>query len=120
MNFTAKNVAELRKQINTEFRGLKHCVEFLKTYWKQLSAIGKVDGLMKEHLTAEWIIKQLNGTNDCQNGVLGRTRIVNKETKETEFVARNTWTPGIVLDYLRKATRAQWKAQQEILKANKA
>lgn len=105
MTFTAKNANELRKELNAEFRGFNHCVKFLSERWDKLAEIGEVDGLKLEHLSSEWLISVLNGTKDCKDGVLGRTT-------KGEFKARTMWTPGAVLDYLRKATRINWVRAQ--------
>lgn len=112
MQFTAKNLNAIRKEFNTEFRGFNHCVEFVRQRWAALDAIGKVDGLLESHLELSWIVERLNGTNDCKDGVLGRTT-------KGEFKARTTWTPGIVIDYLRKATRVEWLKIQKTLKEQK-
>lgn len=115
MNFTAKNLNELRKVMNAEYRGFNHCIKVLNGYWKELAAIGKVDGLRKEHLTAAWMIERLNGTNFCKDGVFGRTTKATEE-KPAEFKPRTTWTPGAVLDYLRRAEAIEWKAIQQAVK----
>lgn len=106
MNFTAKNASELRKELNDGFRGFNHCVKFLADRWDKLTAIGEVDGLKIEHLSDKWLKSVLNGTKDCKDGLLGRTN------KAGEFKACTTWTPGIVLDYVRKATRIEWVRAQ--------
>ena len=113
MNFTAKNLAQVRKEMNNEFRGMKHCIEFVRERWALLDAIGSVDGLLESHLDIAWIIERLNGTNDCKDGVLGRTT-------KGEFKARTTWTPGIVIDYLRKATAVEWKRINKTVKEQKS
>lgn len=109
MSFTQKNLAELTRRMNMEHKGFNACVKTINLFWKELSDIGKVDGLRKEHLNSAWIIERLNGGNFCQDGVLG-------QTVKGEFKPRATWTPKIVVAYLQRATAVEWRAIQKSVK----
>lgn len=75
-----------------------------------MQAIGEADGLRIEHIDADWMLDRLQGTKFVNGRVFGRT------TKAGEFKARTTWTPGAVLDYLRRATRVEWQTIRATLK----
>lgn len=114
-NFTARTAKGLRTIANNEHKGMNAAYRTLKTVWESnnlydlTDAIeaAKNDGLTIEDFTAAFIIENLNGTNFCQDGVIG-------ETKKGVFKARTTWTPGQLVDYVRRANKAR------LSKANKA
>ena len=77
--------------------------------------MAKADGLRKEDICAEYIIKHLEGTNWVQGGVMGHMHTIEKadEAKGTpavrEFRAEKVWTPGKVWDYVRRASNKHCK-----------
>lgn len=111
IQLTAKATSEFRKSLNTEYKGFNACIKFLVANWnnKEIIKLAKADGLNKSDLTAEYIIKHLEGTNWVQNGVMGHV-VTDKETGEKVFKAWPTWTPGRVFDYARRASAAHCKA----------
>ena len=106
--FTSASIKDFKVFVNLEHKSLSSCFRTILKYWNNsdLQKVARKDGLNREDLTPAYLIKWLEGTNYCQNGVLGRMVIVDKETKAKEFREWTTWTPGRVLDYLRRASKA--------------
>lgn len=125
INFSTKNAKAFRTLANEEHKGFNSAVKATLAVWergtndKELNASiesAKADGITANDFTAEYIIKYLNGSNYCQNGVIGAT-------KKGVFEAKSRWTAGQVVDYVRRANRARIlaenKAEKEAEKANK-
>lgn len=111
--FTAKNLNEIRKAFNAEFRGFNHCKKFVVEHWDALRELGETNNCLPEHCEASWMQERLNGSKHVQNNVFGRTK------KDGTFVARTMWTPGAVLDYLRRAEAVEWAKINKAVKEAK-
>lgn len=111
IKFTSASVKDFKKFINQEHKSLSSCLRTLKENWakSELQKVARKDGLGFKDLNPAYMVQWLEGSNYCQQGVLGRM-VKNAETGEKEFRAWDTWTPGRVLDYLRRASAAHWKA----------
>ena len=116
INFNAKNAKALRITANTEFKGMNHAIKAVKSVWTngtkdaelaESIKAAKADGLTINDFSAEFIIKHLDGTNFCKDGVIG-------STSKGVFKARSQWNAGQVVDYVRRANR------MKIVSANKA
>lgn len=121
VNFNTKNAKAFRNTANQEFKGMNHAIKAVLAVWEkgtndaELTAsieTAKADGITANDFSAEFIIKYLNGTNDCKDGVIGSTH-------KGEFKARTAWNAGQVIDYVRKANRARIIAENKAAKANK-
>ena len=125
VNFSTKNAKSFRTNANAEGKGMNHAIKAVKAVWdkeskdKELQASidsAKADGLILEDFSADYIKTHLNGTNFCKDGVIGTT-------SKGEFKAKTTWTPGQVIDYVRRANRARIiaenKAEKESEKSEK-
>lgn len=112
VNFTSAAVKDFREFVNTEHKSLSNCFRTIRENWSgsELQAVAKRDGLRKEDLNPAYLVKWLDGSNFCQNGELGHFVPVEKGSKEKKFAKWETWTPGRVLDYLRRASRAHCKS----------
>lgn len=112
IQLTAKNCKDFRTSLNVEYKGFNACIKFLVANWtnKELQKMAKSDGLNKSDISAEYILKHLEGTNWVQNGVMGHMVTVDKENKVREFRAEKVWTPGKVWDYVRRASNAHCKS----------
>lgn len=112
VNFTTKAAKNFKSVANREHKSLSSCLRTVRDLWtsSDLQKIAKKDGLNKSDLNIDYMKKWLDGSNFCKNGQLGRMVLTNKETKEREFVAWETWTPGRVIDYLRRASAAHCKS----------
>ena len=112
INLTAKNSKNFRTELNTTYKGFNACIKFLLSNWtnKEIIAMAKADGLNKSDISAEYIVKHLEGTNWVQNGIMGHMKTTDKENKVREFVPEKVWTPGKVWDYVRRASNASCKA----------
>lgn len=114
-NFTSKNAKSLRVNANNEGKGMNHAIKAIKAVWEretndvELRAsieAAKSDGLTLDSFTAQFIIDNLNGSNFCKEGVIG-------STKKGEFVAKTSWTPGQVVDYVRRANKARLESENK-------
>jgi len=107
-NFTSASVKDFKKFVNLEHKSMSACFKTIRANWNrsELQKVAKKDGLRLEDLNPAYIVKWLDGGNYCQNGVLGRMAPIEKGSKEKAFKAWETWTPGRVLDYLRRASNA--------------
>lgn len=110
INFTANNSKEFKALVNKEHKSLSSCVRTIKENWSILRKIAAKDGLTCKDLNPAYMVQWLDGSNYCREGVLGRMVVTDKETKEKEFRAWETWTPGRALDYLRRASAAHCKS----------
>lgn len=112
IQFTSASVKDFKAFINLEHKSLSSCMRTLKENWTRsaLQKVAKKDGLNYKDINPAYLVQWLDGSNYCKDGVLGRMVIVDKETKAKEFKARETWTPGRVLDYLRRASASHWKS----------
>lgn len=112
INFTSVSIRDFKKFVNTEHKSMSACFKTILANWNhsELQKVAKKDGLNKEDLNPAYLVKWLEGSNYCQNGVLGRMSPVEKGSKEKVFKAWETWTPGRVLDYLRRASNAHCKS----------
>ena len=75
---------------------------------KQFRSLLRKDDIKVADITPKWLVDRLNDTKFCKNGVLGHTK-KNADGTE-EFVPYDTWTPGRVVDFVRRASNASWKA----------
>lgn len=108
-NFNAKNAKALRINANNEGKGMNHCVKAVLAAWDkdgksdELTAsikAAKADGLKKADFSADFIVEHLTGTK----WVDGKTILYNKKG---QMEAKRTWTPGAVVDYVRRANKAR-------------
>ena len=113
-NFTAKTAKNFRTIANKEHKGMNAAIRTLKTVWESdrtdlADAIkaAKDDGLTIDDFSAEFILTNLAGTKWVNEGVI-------LTNKKGQMVAKATWTPGQVVDYVRRANSAK------LSKANKA
>ena len=115
-NFTAKTAKNFRTVANTEHKGMNAAIRTLKTVWESdrtdlADAIkaAKDDGLTIDDFSAEFILTNLAGTKWVSEN--GKSILTNKKG---QMEAKDTWTPGQVVDYVRRANSAK------LSKANKA
>ena len=113
-NFTAKTAKGLRTIANTEHKGMNAAIRSLKSVWESDRTdladsikAAKDDGLTIDDFSAQFIIDNLTGTKWVNEGVI-------MTNKKGEMVAKATWTPGQVVDYVRRANA------EKIRKENKA
>lgn len=102
-NFTAKTANNLRKVANNEHKGMNAAIRTIKSVWESNNTdlteaieAAKNDGLTVEDFSAGYIIENLTGTKWVNEGVI----MVNKKGV---MEAKTTWTPGAVVDYVRRA-----------------
>lgn len=115
-NFTAKTAKSLRTVANNEHKGMNAAIRTLKSVWdsnntdltEALNA-AKNDGLTIDDFSAEYVIKHLTGTKWVNEGVI-------LTNKKGQMVAKSTWTPGAVVDYVRRANNARLAKVNEIKK----
>lgn len=109
MNFTAKTAKGFRTIANLEHKGMNAAIRTLKSVWdkqtndKDLNesiTAAKNDGLTIESFTAEFVKEHLEGTKWVVDGVI-------MTNKKGQMVAKTTWTPGAVIDYVRRANKAR-------------
>lgn len=108
-NFSAKTAKALRNKANNEGKGFNHCTKAVLTAWangtkdKELAEsikAAKADGINRESFSSDFILEHLAGTK----WVNGKTIMMNKKG---EIVAKTAWTPGAVVDYVRRANKAR-------------
>lgn len=109
MNFTAKTAKGFRTTANNEHKGMNAAIRTLKTVWdKQTNdqelndsiAAAKADGLTIDSFTSAFVVEHLTGTKWVNDGVI-------MTNKKGQMVAKATWTPGAVIDYVRRANKAR-------------
>ena len=115
-NFTAKTAKSLRTIANNEHKGMNAAIRTIKQVWESnntdlTAAINaaKADGLTIENFSAEYVITNLTGTKWVNEGVI-------MTNKKGQMVAKSTWTPGSVVDYVRRANAARLAKVNEIKK----
>lgn len=113
-NFTAKTAKTLRSVANNEHKGMNAAIRSLKQVWNDRATdlteaieACKNDGLTIEDFSAAFIIENLTGTKWVSEGAI-------MTNKKGQMVAKATWTPGAVVDYVRRANA------EKIRKENKA
>lgn len=108
-NFTAKNAKAFRTIANAEHKGMNAAIRTLKNVWDkdtndaELTAsinAAKSDGLTIADFSAEFVKTYLEGTKWVVDGVI-------MTNKKGAMVAKTTWTPGAVIDYVRRANAAK-------------
>lgn len=116
INFTAKNAKSFRTNANNEGKGMNHAIKALKAVWdkenkdEELQAsinAAKNDGLTIADFSADFILTNLAGTKWVSEGAI-------LTNKKGQMVPKVTWTPGAVVDYVRRANA------EKIRKENKA
>lgn len=118
INFTSKSVKDFKKFVNLEHKSLSSCLRTIKENWtnSEMQKVARKDGLKFKDLNPSYLVEWLNGSNYCQKGVLGRMVTIEKGDKAKgiapmrEFRAWETWTPGRVVDYFRRANNAYYRA----------
>ena len=112
INFTTASEKDFKSIANKEHKSISSCLRTIRDLWgaSDLQKIAKKDGLNKSDLNIDYMKKWLEGSNYCKDGMLGRMVVVDKETKVKEFRAWETWTPGRVIDYLRRASASHCKS----------
>lgn len=115
-NFTAKTANVLRKVANNEHKGMNAAIRTIKQVWNDRATdlneaieAAKNDGLTIDDFSSEYIIKHLTGTKWVNEGVI----MVNKKG---QMVAKSTWTPGAVVDYVRRANNERLRKVNAIAK----
>ena len=115
-NFTAKTANNLRKVANNEHKGMNAAIRTLKSVWESNNTdlneaieACKNDGLTIDDFSAEYIIKNLTGTKWVSEGAI----LMNKKG---QMVAKTTWTPGQVVDYVRRANAERIRKVNAIAK----
>lgn len=102
-NFTAKVAKNLRAVANKEHKGMNAAIRSLKSVWEsndtdlnEAIEAAKNDGLTIDDFSAAFIIENLTGTKWVSDGVI-------MKNSKGVMVAKSTWTPGAVVDYVRRA-----------------
>lgn len=115
-NFTSKNAKAIRTIANMEHKGMNAAIRTIKSVWESdrtdLSESIKAaqqDGLTIDDFCSDFILTNLAGTKWVSEN--GKAILTNKKG---QMVAKATWTPGQVVDYVRRANA------EKIRKANKA
>lgn len=110
VNFTTATAKDFKALANKEHKSISSCFRTIRDLWTgtELQKIARKDGLNKSDLNLDYLKTWLEGTNYCKNGELGRMVTIDKETKTKEFRKWESWTPGRVIDYLRRASKAHW------------
>lgn len=118
-NFTAKVAKNFRTIANQEHKGMNQAIRTLKQVWNDRATdltesieACKNDGLTIDDFSSEYIIKNLAGTKWVSED--GKTIMTNKKGN---MERKSTWTPGAVIDYVRRANaeriRRENKAEKE-------
>lgn len=112
INFTSKAIKDFRAIVNKEHKSMSSCIRTIKENWtnSEIQKIAKKDGLTIKDFNPAYLVQWLEGTNFCVDGVLGHYVPIEKGSKEKTFVAWETWTPGRVLDYVRRASAKHCKS----------
>ena len=115
-NFTAKVAKNFRTIANKEHKGMNAAIRTLKSVWESNNTdlneaieAAKNDGLAIDDFSAEYIIKHLTGTKWVNEGAI-------LTNKKGEMVAKTTWTPGQVVDYVRRANNERLRKVNAIAK----
>ena len=117
-NFTAKTANNLRQVANNEHKGMNAAIRTLKQVWSDRATdlneaieAAKNDGLTIDDFSSEYILKNLAGTKWVSED--GKTILKNEKGK---MVAKSTWTPGQVVDYVRRANNERLRKVNAIAK----
>lgn len=117
-NFTAKIAKNFRTIANNEHKGMNAAIRTLKSVWESNNTdltetieACKNDGLTIDDFSSEYIIKNLTGTKWVSED--GKTILMNKKG---QMVAKSTWTPGQVVDYVRRANAERIRKVNAIAK----
>ena len=120
-NFTAKTAKNFRTIANKEHKGMNAAIRTLKSVWESnntdlTEAIEacKNDGLTIDDFSAKYILENLAGTKWVSED--GKTILKNKKG---EMVNKDTWTPGQVVDYVRRANAERIRKQNASEKKSK-
>ena len=120
-NFSAKVAKGLRVASANEGKGMNHCIKAVLAVWNrepnddELKAsiqAAKADGITADDFSAEFVKAHLAGTKWISED--GKMILTNKKG---EMVAKCTWTPSQVVDYVRRANKARL---EKIAKENEA
>lgn len=118
-NFTSKAAKSLRTIANKEHKGMNAAIRTLKQVWEsndtdlnEAIEAAKNDGLTIDDFSPSYIIEHLTGTK----WVDGQTILTNKKG---QMVAKVTWTPGAVVDYVRRANNERIRKENEAEKESK-
>lgn len=117
-NFTAKIAKNFRTIANNEHKGMNSAIRTIKQVWNDRATdlseaieAAKNDGLTIDDFSSEYIIKHLTGTKWVSED--GKTILMNKKS---QMVAKSTWTPGQVVDYVRRANAERLRKVNAIAK----
>lgn len=115
-NFTAKTAKSFRTIANQEHKGMNAAIRTLKSVWESNNTdlneaieAAKNDGLTIDDFSAEYIIKNLTGTKWVSEGAI-------LTNKKGQMVGKTTWTPGQVVDYVRRANSERLRKVNAIAK----
>lgn len=118
-NFTAKTAKNFRTIANNEHKGMNAAIRSLKQVWDDRATdlteaieACKNDGLTIEDFSAAFIIENLTGTKWVSEGAI-------MTNKKGQMVAKATWTPGAVVDYVRRANAEKIRKENKAEKASK-
>ena len=115
-NFTAKVAKNFRTIANKEHKGMNAAIRTLKGVWEsndtdmnEAIEACKNDGLTIEDFSAKYILENLAGTKWVNEGAI----LMNKKG---QMVGKTTWTPGQVVDYVRRANNERLRKVNAIAK----
>ena len=115
-NFTAKVAKNFRTIANKEHKGMNAAIRTLKGVWEsndtdlnEAIEACKNDGLTIDDFSAEYILENLAGTKWVNEGAI----LMNKKG---QMVGKTTWTPGQVVDYVRRANNERLRKVNAIAK----
>lgn len=120
--FTAKTAKSLRINSSNEGKGMNHAIKAVKSVWDRDSKdaelqasidAAKADGLTVDDFSAAYILENLAGTK----WVNGTAILMNKKGA---MVPKSTWTPGQVIDYVRRANAEKIRKENKSEKASKS
>lgn len=118
-NFTAKTAKNLRTIANKEHKGMNAAIRTLRQVWEanntdlsEAIEACKNDGLTIDDFSADYILVNLAGTK----WVEGQVIMMNKKGT---MVPRSSWTPGQVVDYVRRANAEKIRKENKAEKASK-
>lgn len=95
--------------MNAAIRTLKSVWESNNTDLNEAIEAAKNDGLTIDDFSAEYIIKHLTGTKWVSEGAI-------LTNKKGQMVGKTTWTPGQVVDYVRRANNERLRKVNAIAK----
>lgn len=117
-NFTAKIAKNFRTIANNEHKGMNAAIRTLKSVWESNNTdlseaieAAKNDGLTIDDFSSDYILKNLAGTKWVSED--GKTILKNEKG---QMVGKTTWTPGQVVDYVRRANNERLRKVNAIAK----